>query len=184
LYSLNLFYRRRVLATCLSDARIRNYAVGFAARFYLTLDVDIVVSAAGRRARRPRSLSRYLELMNKKPTLEINLQEFYETLRFVSESLTGDYGVQELEKQVKSLSETTPFLTNILAAIGEAQRRMDVIRDMPPQVLEDPEISKQFINHNETYCCLQGSLATLMIVTQTIQKQSTPKPRTRKKRLT
>lgn len=121
-------------------------------------------------------------MSTKKLVLDLDLPEFFKTVTFVSESLTGDFGVQELEKQVKSLSETTPFLMKLLGAIGEAQRHMDVIRDLPAQGLDDPEVCKQFINHNETFCCLQGSLATLMLVSKILQKQSTPKPRTRKKK--
>ncbi len=116
-----------------------------------------------------------------KPTLELDLPEFYQTLRFVSESLTGDFGVQELEKRVRVLSETTPFLMKILAAIGEAQRRMDAIRDIPTAA-DDPEMGRQFLNHNETFCCLQGSLASFMIVSEILRKQAVPKPRTRRKK--
>lgn len=118
----------------------------------------------------------------KKFVLKLDLPEFHETLNFVQESLTGDYGVQELEKQVKSLSETAPFLMKLLGAIGKAQRCMDEIRDLPAQGLDNPEVCRQFINHNETFCCLQGSLATLMVVSQILQKRPTPQPRTRKKK--
>lgn len=121
-------------------------------------------------------------MRTKKFVLDFDLPEFYEVLTFVSGSLTGDFGVQELEKQVLAISETAPFLTKLLAAAGEAQRQMEGIRDLPPEAFDDPEIAQQFIHHNEIFCCLQGSMATLMVVSQILKKQNASPPRTRKRK--
>jgi hypothetical protein len=120
-------------------------------------------------------------MSTKKSTLDFHFPEFHETLKFVSDSLVGDFGVQELEKQVKALSETAPFLMKIMAAIGDAQERMDAIKDIPGSA-ENPELARRYLEHNDTFCSLQGALGTLMIVARILQKQSAPKPRTRKKK--
>jgi hypothetical protein len=120
-------------------------------------------------------------MSTKEITLDLDLPEFYKVLTFVSESLTGEFGVQELERRVQSLAKTAPFLVKLLAAAGEAIDRLESIQGLPRT--DDPEVTKLFLQHNETFCCLQGSLAMLIAVSEILQKRETgSKPLTRKRK--
>ncbi len=115
-----------------------------------------------------------------KYVLELDLPELFKTVSFVSESLVGDFGVQDLERQVLALSETTPLLKKLMGAIGEAQDRIEAVGVQLLQDDSDSALKEQYQRHIENLCCLQGSIATLMVVTRVLQKENAPKsPRTR-----